>query len=90
MSPIALRFAAILFAAALVAADLSTKRAVFTAIDDMGSGSRDASIVVVPGFLTLRQVLNPGGVWGIGKDHGGFFKGDQLGKWVEYIVKTLK
>jgi signal peptidase II len=71
VSPIALRFAAFFLAAALVAADLSTKRAVFSAIDDMGSGSRDASIVVVPGFLTLRQVLNPGGVWGIGKDHGG-------------------
>lgn len=72
MSAWILRIAAFFLAAALVTADLASKRAVFATLDEAAVTRRDAAIVVVPGFLTLRQVLNPGGVWGIGKDHGGF------------------
>jgi signal peptidase II len=65
-----LRIAALFLAAALVSVDLASKRAVFASLDAGNDGRRDSAVVVVPGFLTLRQVLNPGGVWGLGKEHG--------------------
>jgi len=65
-----LRVAACVLAAALVSADLASKHAVFAALDGVARERGDPAVVVVPGFLTLRQVLNPGGVWGIAKDHG--------------------
>jgi len=67
-----LRVLAFLLAASLVSADLASKAAVFSALEAAASARGDAAVVVVPGFLTLREVRNPGGVWGLGSDLGGF------------------